>query len=84
MALALPTSSTLLIYFSFLRTVFKKIRRAGVGQKYSRDLGRLSLLPTEIAQKQKALKALVPVSLILDTAVYGVSAASCDASTPQM
>ena len=56
--------SSLLSDFFHVCPVLSKIRRAGVGQKFSRDLGRLSLLPTGASQKQKALRGLVPVSFI--------------------
>ncbi|CAM9455809.1 unnamed protein product [Pylaiella littoralis] len=60
-ASAVVDAATATTNIGIITEVFSKIRRAGVGQKFSRDLGRLSLLPTEASQKQKALRGLAPV-----------------------
>eukprot|EP00752_Nemacystus_decipiens_P011312 g10052.t1 len=60
-ASAVVDAATATTNIGIITEVFTKIRRAGVGQKFSRDLGRLSLLPTEPSQKQKALRGLAPV-----------------------
>ncbi|CAM9495230.1 unnamed protein product [Ectocarpus sp. 12 AP-2014] len=60
-ASAVVDAATATTDIGIITKVFSKIRRAGVGQKFSRDLGRLSLLPTEASKKEKALRGLVPV-----------------------
>eukprot|EP00903_Cladosiphon_okamuranus_P016116 g14873.t1 len=60
-ASAVVDAATATANIGIITEVFAKIRRAGVGQKFSRDLGRLSLLPTEPSKKRKALQGLAPV-----------------------
>ncbi|CAM9803481.1 unnamed protein product [Scytosiphon promiscuus] len=60
-ASAVVDAATATTNIGVITKVLSKIRRTGVGQKFSRDLGRLSLLPTEASQKQKALQGLAPV-----------------------
>lgn len=60
--LEVPCKDTLLRLLMQPSAAFTKLRRAGVGQKFSRDLGRLSLLPTETSRKERALRGLVPVN----------------------
>ncbi|CAM9264507.1 unnamed protein product [Choristocarpus tenellus] len=68
-----------------IQQAFTSLRRSGVGQKFSRDLGSLSLLPTNISQKDKALKGLPKVptddrTLEISYAASFVALVGCDFS----